>query len=262
MSAMCGRYLNNADPDLIARAFGLDEFSQTARDLGGRALRPRFNIAPTQLVPVVRNRTAEGQRLAIIRRADGAAERELVTVRWGLIPSWARDPAIGNRMINARAETVAEKPAFRAAFKARRCVVPASGFYEWKRQGRGPKQPYLIQRRDGQPMGFAGLWETWADPATGEVVTTCTIVTCAPNELMAELHDRMPVILDPADYDAWLDPADPRGADPRGAELLRPCPAEWLEAVPVSTRVNSPRNDDPSVIQPEGEELRAQGTLL
>jgi putative SOS response-associated peptidase YedK len=156
-------------------------------------------------------------------------------------------------MINARAETVAEKPAFRA----RRCVVPASGFYEWRRRGKGPKQPYLIRRRDGQPMGFAGLWETWTDPATGEIVTTCTIVTCAPNELMAELHDRMPVVLDPADYGAWLDPADPRGAD-----LLRPCPAEWLEAVPVSTRVNSPANDYESVIQPEGEALRAQGTLL
>jgi putative SOS response-associated peptidase YedK len=160
-------------------------------------------------------------------------------------------------MINSRAETVAEKPAFRAAFKARRCIVPASGFYEWKRQGRGPKQPYLIQRRDGRPMGFAGLWEEWRDRDTGEVVTTCAIVTCAPNELTAELHDRMPVILDPGDYGAWLDPGAPRRAG-----LLRPCPAEWLEAVPVSTRVNSPANDDESVIQPEGEALRAQGTLL
>jgi putative SOS response-associated peptidase YedK len=125
-----------------------------------------------------------------------------------------------------------------------------------KRRGGGPKQPFLIRRKDGQPMGLAGLWESWTDPETGEVVTTCTILTCAPNALMAELHDRMPVILDPLDYGAWLDPT--RG----GLELLRPCPDEWLEAVPVSTRVNSPSNDDPSILQPEGEPLAPQGTLI
>jgi putative SOS response-associated peptidase YedK len=253
---MCGRYLLRLNPDLFAEEFGL-EFSQLPRDLGGGLFGPRFNIAPTQPVPIVRNRTTPGRTLTIVRRADGTAERELVAVRWGLIPPWARDPAVGDRMINARAETVAEKPAFRAAFRSRRCIVPASGFYEWKRRAKGPKQPYLIQRRDGRPMGFAGLWETWTDRATGEVVTSCAIVTCPPNELMAKLHDRMPVVLDPADYEAWLDPGDPRGAD-----LLRPCPVEWLEAVPVSSRVNSPRNDDESIIQPEGEALSAQGTLL
>jgi putative SOS response-associated peptidase YedK len=160
-------------------------------------------------------------------------------------------------MINARAEGVSEKPAFRAAFRSRRCVVPASGFYEWRRRGRGPKQPYLIRRKDGAPLGFAGLWETWHDRTSGEEITTCTIVTCAPNELLAELHDRMPVILDPGDYDRWLAPEAP-GAE----ELLRPCPAEWLEAVPVSTRVNSPANDDASILQPEGEALEVQGALL
>ena len=130
-------------------------------------------------------------------------------MRWGLIPAWAKEPSIGNKMINARAESVAEKPAFRAAFRSRRCIVPASGFYEWQRQGRGPKQPYLIRRKDGEPIGFAGLWEGWRDPASGEAVESCTIITCAPNELVAELHDRMPVILDPADYDRWLDPGAP-----------------------------------------------------
>jgi putative SOS response-associated peptidase YedK len=131
--------------------------------------------------------------------------------------------------------------------------VPASGFYEWRRQGKGTKQPFLIRRKDGQPMGFAGLWETWTDRTTGEVVTTCVIVTCSPNELLAELHDRMPVVLDPKDYDAWLD-----SGDVRGAALLRPCPAEWLEAVPVSTRVNSPAYGDEALVEPEGEELVAK----
>jgi putative SOS response-associated peptidase YedK len=158
-------------------------------------------------------------------------------------------------MINVRAEALTEKPAFRAAFRARRCIVPASGFYEWRRRG-GPKQPFLIRRKDWQPMSLAGLWESWTDPETGEVVTTCTIITTEPNALMAELHDRMPVILDPADYGTWLDPG--RG----GLELSRPCPEAWLEPVPVSTRVNSPRNDDPSIIQSEGEPLGTQGTLI
>jgi putative SOS response-associated peptidase YedK len=245
---MCGRYLLHADPKLIERAFGA-EFSQIPRELV-----PRWNIAPTQIVPIVRNQP--GRELKIVRQGEGG-ERELVTVRWGLIPAWAKDPAIGNRMINARAEGVADKPAFRSAFRSRRCIVPASGFFEWQRQGRGPKQPYLIRRRDGLPIGFAGLWESWQDRATGEVVETCTIITCEPNELMAELHNRMPVILDPADYERWLDPSMP-GAE----ELLRPCPAEWLGAVPVSTRVNSPANDDESIIQPEGEPLGAQPALL
>jgi putative SOS response-associated peptidase YedK len=126
-----------------------------------------------------------------------------------------------------------------------------------QRQGRGPKQPYLIRRREREAIGFAGLWESWEDRGTGEVVETCTIITCAPNALMAELHDRMPVILDPAEYNRWLD-----SSVPAAEELLRPCPAEWLEAVPVSTRVNSPRNDDKSIIQPEGEPLAAQRALL
>ena len=246
---MCGRYLLRADTRLLERAFGITEFSETPRDLA------RFNIAPSQSVAIVRNRP--GRELTIIRRDDGSAERELASVRWGLIPAWAKDPAIGNRMVNARAEGVSDKPSFRAAFRSRRCIVPASGFYEWQRQGRGPKQPHLIRRKDGEPLGLAGLWERWHDRASSEAVETCTIITCAPNELMAELHDRMPVILDPADYDRWLDP-EALGAE----ELLRPCPAEWLEAVPVSTRVNSPANDDESILQPEGEALEVQGALL
>jgi len=148
---MCGRYLLHADRRLIERAFGIrwEEWSETPRQIP-----LRFNIAPTQDVPIVRNRA--GRDLTIIRRAEGSAARELVSVRWGLIPAWAKEPSIGNRMINARAEGVSDKPAFRAAFRSRRCIVPPSGFYEWQRQGRGPKQPYLIQRNDGEPLGVRG----------------------------------------------------------------------------------------------------------
>ena len=244
---MCGRYLLTASMRKLGHSFGFEEFSDIR-------IVPRFNVAPSQTVPVVRNQV--GDELEIIRRKDGAAARELVPARWGLIPSWAKDASIGYKTINARAEGIAGKPAFRDAYRRRRCIVPASGFYEWRKRG-GPKQPHLIRRRDGEPIGFAGLWESWTDRATGEVVTSCTIVTTAPNELMAELHDRMPVILDPVDYDAWLDPTDPRGS-----ELLRACPAEWLEAVPVSARVNSPRNDDPGIVEPEGEPLPRQAALL
>jgi putative SOS response-associated peptidase YedK len=188
--------------------------------------------------------------LAIIR-AGRAGAREAVLAHLGLIPAWAKDPAIGTRMINARAETVSEKPAFRDAFRLRRCIVPASGFY--RRRSRGsPKQLYLIQRKDGAPMGFAGLWELWTDPKTGAEITSCAIITCAPNPLIAELHDRMPVILDPADYDAWLDPTC------GGQELLQPCPEEWLEAVPVS----SMGQGGATLLQPKGEGSVTQGRLL
>jgi putative SOS response-associated peptidase YedK len=163
---MCGRYLLHADPKLIERAFGA-EFSQIPRELV-----PRWNIAPTQRVPIVRNRP--GRELKIVRQSEGRG-RELATVRWGLIPAWTKDPAISNRMINARAEGVADKPAFRSAFRARRCIVPASGFYEWQRQGRGPKQPYLIRRRDGEPIGFAGLWESWDKDARRNAMTLGTV---------------------------------------------------------------------------------------
>lgn len=226
---MCGRYLLNADPDLLAQIFGVQEISQTPRD------RPRYNVAPSQPVPIVRE-AGSGE----------ARGREFATARWGLVPAWAKDPAIGNKLINARAETAAEKPAFRAAFAARRAIIPASGFYEWRRHGAGGRQPYLIHRRDGAPMGLAGLWETWRDRADGTRLLSCTILTCPANGLLADLHDRMPVILDPAGFDRWLDPSDP---DPVG--LFRPLADHLLELRPVSPRVNSPRNDDPAILQPQ-----------
>lgn len=222
---MCGRYMMTSPVDAMQRLFRFEERPN---------LPPRYNAAPTQDVPIVR------------RRKEGAG-RELALVRWGLIPWWAKDPAIGTRLLNARAETVATKPAFRDAFRARRCLVPANGFYEWEKRGRS-KQPWLIRLKGGGLLAFAGLWEVWRDPK-GEKIHSCTIVTSEPNAVAGRFHDRMPVILDPGAYQRWLDPADP---DP--LELLRPCPDDWLEAYPVSPRVNSPQNDDPELVEPLAEQ--------
>ncbi|MBI4916358.1 MAG: SOS response-associated peptidase [Acidobacteria bacterium] len=220
---MCGRFTMATPGQVIAEVFGLDEVPELA---------PRFNIAPTQAVAAVR------------ARADGG--RELVALTWGLIPSWSKDRAIGSRMINARAETVGEKPAFRAALRARRCLVLADGFYEWQKLGTR-KQPHHIRMRDGRPFAFAGLWERWTPP-DGDPVESCTIITTVPNEVVAPIHDRMPVILAPADLDRWLDPGtrDPATV----AALLRPYPGRDMTAYPVSLRVNSPGADDPSCVVP------------
>jgi putative SOS response-associated peptidase YedK len=225
---MCGRYMLTTPVDALRQLFLFTELPNLA---------PRYNIAPTQEVPIVR------------RSHDGAA-RELLMVRWGLVPYWADDPKIGNRLINARAESVARAPAFREAYRRRRCLVPADGFFEWRKDGRA-RQPLLVRRKDQAPFAFAGLWERWAQPG-GAVLRSCTIITCPPNALISPVHDRMPVILAPGDLERWLDPE----AD--GRELLGPCPAEWLEALPVSPRVNSPQNDDPECILP----LAVQGSLL
>ncbi len=220
---MCGRFTNLLTWAELVALYGLTAVTQMPAEW-----RPRYNAAPTQLLPVV--------------RLDAAGRRELALLRWGLVPSWAKDPAIGNKLINARAETVAEKPSFRAAFKARRCLVPCDGFYEWKRSG-GAKQPYRITMADGSPFAVAGLWERWTKG--GEPLESFTIITTAANELMASIHDRMPVIIDPATYDAWLESRDT--AIPMA--LLEPYPARRMSAYPVSTRVNSPRNDEPAVIE-------------
>ncbi len=221
MGRMCGRFSFATPSEVVEEVFGVD-----ASSLGG----PRYNIAPTQQVAVVRWR--EGRR-------------QLAWVQWGLIPGWAKERSIGARLINARAETAAEKPAFRGAFKARRCLVPADGFYEWVRQGTG-KQPYFITFQDGRPFAFAGLWELWS--GGGEAVESCTLLTTAPNQVVAPLHDRMPAILPPEHWPLWLDPEvrDPRAVQP----LLRPHPPQGMVAWPVSTRVNSPRFDDPACRQP------------
>lgn len=196
---------------------------------------PRFNIAPTQGVVVV-------------RQSPHTGKRELAILRWGLIPFWAKDLRIGNRTINARAETVAEKPAFRHAFRSRRCLVIADGLYEWKTVGR-TKRPYFIRRRDDRPFPLAGLWERWSEPE--RVIESCTIVTTTPNELMAELHDRMPVILSDEAARQWLSP----GIDDPGLlqSLLIPYPDGDLVAFPVSAKVNSPAYDAADCIHPSNE---------
>ncbi len=182
--------------------------------------------------------------MAAVRLSE-AGNRELTHFQWGLIPSWAKDPSMGSRMINARAETAAEKPAFRAAFKRRRCLLPATGFYEWRKMN-GHKQPMYIREGDGGLMSLAGLWEVWQS-ADGGLLETCTILTTTPNDLMEPIHDRMPLILEPADYDMWLLPETPLD---QLNHLLRPFDPAQLLAYPVSTAVNKPQNDTPDIIEP------------
>ena len=224
---MCGRFTLRTPIKAVARAFDL---APNVLERDGN-WRPRFNVAPSQ-------------EIAAIRRDAKGSARQVAWLQWGLIPSWADVPTTGYRMINARAETVATRRAFRDAFRRRRCLVPADGFYEWK-HGAKPKQPYYIRLEDDRPFAFAGLWECWH---RGNVeIQSCTIITTEANELVAELHDRMPLILDPHDYDAWLDPGaeDARRLEP----LLAPYPAERMTAYPVSMAVNSPRHDGPACIE-------------
>jgi putative SOS response-associated peptidase YedK len=267
---MCGRF-GLANPGRLKAAGALDAVLPDALGYGVRALlTPRYNVAPTQ--PVVAARTL---------RRDGGTERRLDVFRWGLIPSWARDPKIGNSLANARAETLHEKPSFRGAWKAaQRCLVFADAFYEWQdvgdpaadpRNGDAPgahsgttgrrpvarapkpaKQPYAIRMRDDAPFAFAGLWEAWRDPARAPDaaeawVPTCTLITTAPNTLMARIHDRMPVIVPPEAYGRWLDPALPLD---EARALLAPYAPEAMRAYPVSRYVNSPAHDDPHVLDP------------
>ena len=232
---MCGRYSLTSPLAALHEVFEFHERPNLA---------PRANIAP-------------GQDVAAVRLGEDEGARHFVWLRWGLIPSWAKDPGIGNRMINARAETVAEKPAFRTAFRARRCLILADGFYEWRREGAG-KQPYRIARPDGRPFAFAGLWERWQDPEGGERIESCTIITTEANALLSDVHPRMPVILGAQDFDAWLVP----GATPEAAQsLLKACPPGALFCYRVSTRINSPANDDLALIEPLEGEAQPAGPL-
>lgn len=220
---MCGRFTLFADPTVVAAFVQTPE--PTLFDW-----EPRWNIAPTQ--PVV------------ACRLDAHHGRELAQMRWGLIPSWATDLSAGVKAINARAETVAEKPFFRSAFGKRRCLIPASGFYEWAKKGKA-KQPYFIHPRQGELFAFAGLWETWSK--SGSPVESCTIITTDANETMQPFHDRMPVILSPESFAAWLDLSTPSTAL---LDMLRPCPSESLALHPVDARVGNVRNDDAGLVAP------------
>jgi putative SOS response-associated peptidase YedK len=218
---MCGRYTLTSPVEALRQLFA---FAGAPPNLA-----PRFNIAPTQAAPII--------------RLGGDGGRELRMLHWGLVPYWAEDMSLQSHMINARGETVHEKPAFRQAFRQRRCLVPADGFFEWPTVGAKSKQPWLFARRDKTPFAFAGLWERWVPPQ-GEVLETFTIVNTAANAPMSQFHDRVPVILDPLDYAAWLDPK----IDARA--LVRPPPGDTLGFVRVSSYVNNVRHDDAGCLAP------------
>ncbi len=216
---MCGRYRLSRRKQIVEEYFdsvsGEDDWT------------PRYNIAPTQPVPVIRQHPKE-------------PVRQLSLMKWGLIPSWAKGPSVAASTINARSETAATKPAFRDALKSRRCLIPADGFYEWMRTGKA-KLPYCFEVNDGELLAFAGLWDRWKDPS-GNWVRTCTILTTTPNPVTSVVHDRMPVILDPDSYDLWLDPGTQDVA--AASELLKPYDARAMRSYPVNTRINHVANDD------------------
>jgi putative SOS response-associated peptidase YedK len=217
---MCGRFAQRSPARKITKKFKVEDVPPLAE---------RYNVAPTQAVLAVR---------------EASGEREAALLKWGLVPRWAKDPAIGNKLINARSETVTEKPSFREAFTRRRCLVPVDGFFEWARRG-DRKRPFYFHMSDGEPFAIAGLWERWE--GEGGMLETCTLLTTRANELLAPYHDRMPVIVRPEDYDLWLD------VGVKGAgllDLLRPYPLEGMGAYAVSTLVNSPSNDGPRCVEP------------
>ena len=239
---MCGRYGRRADKQRIAewmQTHDTSVFDETY-------LAPSYNIAPTDIQPIV--------------RLNREGHRELTVMRWGLVPYWAKDSKIGFSTINAKAETVATSPTFREAWKRRRCLVPAEWFYEWKKIDEKTKQPHAISLHDGALFAFAGLWDRWRDRETGQVLETFTIVTTDPNALMETIHDRMPVILARKDYRRWLTSTDPAQLP---VDLLKPYPAEEMKAWKISKEVGNTRNDDPSLIEPvQGEDPGPQLALF
>ncbi len=264
MSDMCGRYASSRNPDDL-----LEEF-EVAADRTPHALEPDFNVAPTKEVYAVVARVPGGQASqgaedsqrsqdrASAAQGPRVPERQLRVLRWGLVPSWAKDPTIGSRMINARMETVAEKPAFRRAFAARRCLLPADGYYEWyptaqvTSAGKPRKQPFFIRPKDGGVLAMAGLYEVWRDPDRAEddperFRWTCAVLTTAAEDDLGRIHDRMPLMVEPERYAAWLDPT---GAQDSPLDLLAPAAPGRLEAFPVSPAVGNVRNNGPELLEP------------
>ncbi len=243
---MCGRYASSRKPEDLAEEFEIDAAS--VKETVQEPLQPDFNVAPTKQV------------YAVVERAqDDEAQRQLRTLRWGLVPFWAKDPKIGSRMINARMETVTEKPAFRQAFAKRRCLLPADGYYEWYpteqlgKNGKPLKQPFYIHPSDESVMAMAGLYEIWKDPTRDEddpqrFMWTCTVLTTTATDVAGQIHDRMPLLVEPERYAAWLDPAAKDPDALRG--LLVPAAPGLLEAFPVSTEVNNVRNNGPDLVVP------------
>ncbi len=221
---MCGRFTLNTSAKILAEFFKLSEVPD---------IKPRYNIAPTQSIATV---TISPEKM----------QRQFQFMRWGLIPSWAKDYKIGSRLINSRSETVAEKPAFRSAIKHRRCLIIADGFYEWQPQGK-KKQPYYFTMANGEPFAFAGLWENWRSPEAENIIISCSIITTAANEIVQPVHDRMPVILPQGDWEEWLDPSIKNAQEV--LPLLKPYASAAMKANAVSAIVNSPTRDSPECIQ-------------
>lgn len=259
---MCGRYASAKDPDALIEEFEVEE------SLVEKPLYADYNVAPTkQVYTVLSQRASEAPE-------DAAAQRQLRVVRWGLVPSWAKDPSIGSRMINARAETVAEKPSFRRAFGKRRCILPADGYYEWytptgdnvplTARGKPVKQPFYIHRADGRSLAMAGLYEWWHDKSKERDdpegwLITATIITTSATDAVGRIHDRMPVVIGAADWERWLDPAV--GQRELLEELMVPAQTSPLAAYPVSVQVNSVRNNGPELVEPLPLDEAAPGTI-
>jgi putative SOS response-associated peptidase YedK len=235
---MCGRVIQSSGPLRLAIVSGLDVSDSRLGNVPRR-----YNAAPSQ-------------ELLVIRQNHKTGERSLDLLKWGLIPHWCSDSQGGRRPINAKAESVSRLPTFRDAFAQRRCIVPVDGFFEWRAiRGAGRKQPYAIAMKDGSPFGLAGLWENWKNPSTGEWERTFAIITVPSNELVAQIHDRMPAILEPRSYDRWL------GQQPNPYDLLITYPSEPMTLWPISTRVNKPENDDPSLLDRAEEAVDWQAPL-
>ncbi len=247
---MCGRYSASLSTADLAAVFGIGD-----DEVRTEALAPSYNVAPTDPVHAVLERRMKDDN----GTPTGDVRRQLRSLRWGLVPSWAKDLSMGARLINARAESVAEKPAFRKALVARRCLLPADGYYEWMKLADGRKQPFFIRRRDDVPAAFAGLYEIWRDPAASQdapLLWSCSVVTTDASPAVREIHDRMPVILDPAEWERWLDPSYD-DVDALRA-LLVPAAPEVLEAFPVSTLVSNVRNNGAELVTP----IAAEETLF